>query len=166
MAIVAIKESKLRWALSVSAAACESCADPPAGQDSQLGISSSFYTLSPFCSPSAVSQLFLTTDINLAGLLFPALSSDPLFFACPGWVQLNWFFLFSFCFQSFCLRGALHFPSCSFCFALSSQHSCVTATWPLQTFLWHEGTPIKFSLCPCTDCSHVPQVPVALCTCL
>lgn len=58
----------------------------------QLGISSIFYTLSPFCSPSAVSQLFLTTDINLAGLLFPALSSDPLFFACPGWVQLNWFF--------------------------------------------------------------------------
>lgn len=96
MAIVAIKESKLKWTLSVSAAACESCADQAAGQDSQLGISSSFYTLSPFCSPSAVSQLFLTTDINLAGLLFPALSSDPLFFACPGWVQLNWFF---FCFH-------------------------------------------------------------------
>lgn len=54
-------------------------------------------------------QLFLTTDIHLAGLLFPAFSSDPLFFACPGWVQQNWFFffflgLFSFCFQSFCLE--------------------------------------------------------------
>lgn len=109
------------------------------------------------------------TDIHLAGLLFPALSSDPLFFACPGSVQLNWFFfcfvLFSFCFQFLCLRGALRLPSCSFCLsiaaALRGQHSRVTRTWPLETFLCHKGTWVKFFFCPCTGCSHALCVPVA-----
>lgn len=131
--ITAIKESRQGWALSVSAAVCEGCADQAAGQHSQLVISPSFYNLSPFHSPSAVPQLFLTTDIHLAGLLFPALSSDTLFFACPGWVQQNWFLFF--------FWGCFHFvfsPFVSRCPALTflllllcSEEPALVSDWDL-----------------------------------